>query len=734
MAKPVLLACGLVLLCPFASAAISDMSLAGRWMAKPAALAPANAYLPQLPADNLDGWQPLDVPNNWYLSGLDTAGAVWHRRTFDLPAKRPGKTATLVFSGVDYYADVWLNGTYLGSHEGYFQPFQFDVSHLLKRQHNVLVVRVDSPDEMPGSTWSLHKRLIKGVLNDHDTRPGGAWSDHGQDANSGGIWAPVGLHFSDGAVLTKAATLTHIDDAGNNAALDLDVAVSSSITTPLHAAVTLTPANFSGPAFTFDAPISSNSDNQLHFALSSPERWWPAGCGAPNLYTLRIALLQGQRVVDVREQRAGFRSLRYDESGHAFVINGRRLFLRGTNYIGSPWLAEMGPPQYARDLDLMLAAGINAVRVHAHVAGAALYDQADERGLLLWQDFPLQWGYDDSPAFAQEAARQAGGMLDLLSGHPGIFAWSGQNEPPWDADWMQYKYPDYDPRQNHQLTARVNAVLARDPTRFVHSHSATGEHMWFGWYSGEWQDHAKPTKESLVTEFGAQALPDLDTLKSIIPGNALWPASTRADDKAWADWEYHDFQLGETFSVAKVERGSNIAEFIANSQQYQARLTQLAAESYRRQRYAPVAAAFQFMFAENWPSINWGILDYKRHPKPGYAALARAFQPVLPSIEWAGRPWPAGTSLALRLWAINDRWQDYPGARLHYQISNASGTLIAQGDKSLDLLADSGSPVLTTSSPALPAGTVTITTSLLDQQGHLLGKNQLDLPVEATKP
>ena len=97
-------------------------------------------------------------------------------------------------------ADVTLNGQSLGQHEGYFQRFSLDATGALQR-HNQLIIRVDSPFEDPQTVWPLHKTAMKGILNQHDTRPCGAWSPEGQDANSGGIWAPVRLHLSRGATI-----------------------------------------------------------------------------------------------------------------------------------------------------------------------------------------------------------------------------------------------------------------------------------------------------------------------------------------------------------------------------------------------------------------------------------------------------------------------------------------------------------------------------------------------------
>ncbi len=81
-----------------------------------------------------------------------------------------------------------------------------------------------------------------------------------------------------------------------------------------------------------------------------------------------------------------------------------------------------------------------------------------------------------------------------------------------------------------------------------------------------------------------------------------------------------------------------------------------AAESYRRQRYQPVTALFQFMFVETWPPST-GVVDYLRQPKAGYYALQRAYQPILPSIEPVTASWRQGSPATVRLWAINDTGQ-----------------------------------------------------------------------------
>src|SRR3989304_8950899 len=124
-------------------------------------------------------WKTMSLPSNWFLGGLDPHGVVWFRREFHFGDL--GGFVTLHFDGVDYFADAYLNGQHLGHHAGYFEPFSFDVTNILRPGENLLAVRVESPYETPGPDgWHMRKRLIKGVLNHHDCRPGGGWESAGQ--------------------------------------------------------------------------------------------------------------------------------------------------------------------------------------------------------------------------------------------------------------------------------------------------------------------------------------------------------------------------------------------------------------------------------------------------------------------------------------------------------------------------------------------------------------------------
>ncbi|CAM4043568.1 beta-D-galactosidase [Yersinia intermedia] len=709
----------------------STLDLSGQWRIRDGN-PPASAAW----RDTLDDsqWQHLKVPANWYSEGVDHQGVLWYRTRFTLPALDTDYMATLVFDGVDYQTDVWLNNQQAGQHKGYFQRFSIDITDTA-RIENVLAVRVDSPYETPGKVWSFHKQLVKGVFNHHDTRPGGAWSDRGQDANSGGIWAPVTSHISRGAVIDNVLAVPDWSRGLEHPILKVSLDYRANRNRSVVMLLRLIPDNFIGQSYQLEKNVSllaSQHDAQTltaNFALDNPALWWPSGHGKQNLYRLEVSFSDRLGMMDVTHVRTGLRQIATDPQEQSWLINGKRLFIRGTNYIGSPWLGSLTSADYRRDLVMMQQANINAIRVHAHVAGRALYDLADEMGMLLWQDFPLQWGYDNSATFAQEAARQAADMTRQFGSHPAIVLWSGHNEPPWDATWMQYRYPDWRPDINRALTASVAQVLSQDNSRIIHAHSSTAEHYWQGWYSGQKSDHLKPANNSIISEFGAQALPDLTTLKNFIPPADLWPKTTDKTDEGWRIWAYHNFQPHETFELAKVTRGPNISTFIKNSQQYQASLIQLAAESYRRQRYQPVAALFHFMFTENWPSINWGIVDYLRHPKPGYFALQQAYQPVLPSIEPKTENWVQGQTGRIGLWAINDNWHDYPQASLHWKILQ-SGMTLSEGVQDINLKADSGLKVIELQVIPRSAETIKVISDILNRQGTVLGHNELQLYVQ----
>ncbi|WP_224249649.1 glycoside hydrolase family 2 protein [Hyalangium gracile] len=616
------------------------LSLEGRWIASEQELTQAPRSLPE--------GREMPVPSNWYRHGIDRGGVVWFSREVRLPTDGHFR---LEFGGVDYEGQVFWDGQKVGGHRGYFAPFSLKLPPGRAGSRHLLAVRVDSPLESP-EDFSQFKTLIKGVLSHHDTRPGGAWSPRGQEANTGGIWGAVRLVPVRAAWIGDARVRT-LGASARRARLRVEIQLDEVLEPEALLDFVLREPGGTVVARVELGRVGQQRRFEREVWLARPRLWWPRELGEPALHDLEVRV-RGQAGEDRLARRVGIRTVRQD-AGRRLIVNGVPLFVRGTNYIGSLYLAELDRGMAARDLALMEAAHINAVRVHAHLSSPAFYDEADARGMLVWQDFPLQWGYDDSPAFAQEARRQVGEMLSAFGHHPSIVFWTGHNEAPWSSEWMVYKYgARYNPDQNRELARALAEALSADTTRPHQVNSPPAEHAWAGWYFGSYREFSRPAAHPVLTEFGAQAVPARATLETFLRPEQLWPL----EGSNLELWTHHNFQLRELRDLARVPTGGSVDELIENSQRYQARLLQFAAEQLRRQKWQPVTALFQFMFVEHWPSMNWGMLDHLRQPKQGYAALARAYQPVL---AVASRPRKDGP---LRLSLVNDRQSALPGLSL----------------------------------------------------------------------
>ena len=703
-------------------------------------------------------WHTMTIPSNWYLAGLNYHGVVWFRREFLADSSWRGRAVRLRFDGVDYFADVWLNGQSLGAHVGYFQPFAFDVAPYLNYGGlNVLAVRVESPYEEFGVAWPHRKTLIKGIFQHHDARPGGAWGRAGQEYNTGGIWNDVTLAVSD-YVTVDDLRMQARWPAGIAEGADAAFAAEAVLTNHADAvadvtvALTLTPRNFeSGQAYTLTHTTTlrrGKTTVELTGTLPGPRLWWPWERGDPNLYTARLTVHQRHsertRVYSPAESPGptlagyetafGFREVRVGEDW-TWTINGQRFFPRGSNYVSAQWLSETNEQWFLRDVRLMRQANLNFVRVYAHVEPPAFYEATDELGLLVWQDFPLQWGYTDVPEFVDEALRQERDMITLLYNHPSIVVWCAHNESPWDTRWLADRMPDYDARQNKRLDELLrDQAQELDPTRYAHLNSGTGDaHLVTGWGSGRWSDFAKLPGAPFVTQYGAQALPNLETMRRIFtPQELIYDSG-----EIGARWEFHDFQPRETFDNAGLKRGEEIEPFIADSQAYQANLLQFATETYRRAKYDPMQGIFQFTFVENWPSITWAVVDYYRQPKAGYYALQTAMQPILPSIA-AALParlertrwvYVKSTDVQASLWVVNDTLAEYPQAQLRWRIEAEGGALVKDGASTVNVPADGVRWATALRPSTLVPGSYTLYVELFDAQGSRLGHNEFSFAI-----
>ncbi|MDP3980346.1 MAG: discoidin domain-containing protein [Chlamydiota bacterium] len=683
---------------------------------------------------SVSGWKQTNVPSNWFLNGQNSYpingtqdnyhGTIWYKKKFFMPEKHKGKYVSINFYMVDYYCDVYLNGVRIGKHEGYFQKFLLNISDALKYgSDNVLLVRVRSPlfptkdDGTFKKLWPQYQYVVKGVYGFHDARPGGT-GEHGQDGNTGGIVGDVFLKVSETIQMLSLQTEVSLAKDHQSARISLIIESDNplEVNQQLQFKIYLSAYNFDNShiqAHDFKADLKpGHNEHKFELNIDKPKLWWTWDHGSPNLYRVICDVTSKDSILDHIESIFGIRSVRVEE-GWKIFLNDRQIFIRGSNYISTQWLSEMTPEKYLRDVKLMRDANLNSIRVHAHIEKQDFYNATDALGIMVWQDFPLQWGYTDDPDFKINAISQIKDMVKQLYNHPSIILWCAHNESPWALDWMQKD----DPSQNMDLDDLLFKTLQEiDPSRRAHINSGTGDgHPYDGWYSGQMADFRLLPGAPFISEYGAQALPALSTLKKMMPSDALFPDSE--DD--WRLWAYHNFQKDPTLARGRVEMGSNIEDFVLNSQRYQAKLIKFATELYRREK-GRMQGMYHFMFVDCWPSITWSVLDYYRIPKLGYTALQTAMQPVLPSIAY-------DKNGHAELWIVNDLYAEFRQAKLKWQFIDAQNNVLISKQQIFDIQANSVLKAVelgNISSLMLENGSIKV--DITDYDDHKIGANTLE--------
>jgi len=282
-------------------------------------------------------WENIKVPNNWYLEGKDFHGIGLYKKKIYIPSFLKNKKVFINFEGVDYFSEVWLNQKYIGFHEGYFKDFSFEISNKLNfNSENILIVSVNSPFEpVSDNNWSLKKRLIKGIFNHHDTRPGGAWSYKGQDKNTGGIWNNVYLKFYDKARIDNFYIENNLVENNKTANLKFNLEINNFYyKNSFKLEVKIKPYNFIGNYTDFKEIrrdfILENGLNKVSFStdIDEPKLWWIWEIGNPNLYNIELRLSDyNGNIQDSKIINYGIRKF-YRNKDNIFYLNDKKIFIR----------------------------------------------------------------------------------------------------------------------------------------------------------------------------------------------------------------------------------------------------------------------------------------------------------------------------------------------------------------------------------------------------------------------
>ena len=393
----------------------TDVDLNGEWRFKPD---PDRDFFQPKYSDG--DWKQIKVPAHWTMEGFNSeSGIGGYRRLLQIPASFRGRRIKLLFEGVYSGAEVWLNGTRVGSHEGGFAPFEFDVTDAAHvGADNLLAVRVRE------DTLSSH-------LDD---------MSHYANFPLAGIFRPVRIFSLPDTHVRRFHVQTIFDSSYRNATLALDLSIeneSEQRMTSVPLSFSLSDPNGHSVVLEDDhVEVSlepwSRFEKHFEFQISSPDHW---EAEHPRLYTLR-ATLSTAGAKEVVSRRIGFRQV--EIRGTQFLVNGVPVKLRGTGYFEAAPLAgrAVSADVLRHDLEMLKEANLDAFRTEVILPMETLYDDADEMGFYVEAESPFCWVDESSdlrylPTFVQRTAE----MLDRDRSHPSVIIWSVGNESSWGPDF-----------------------------------------------------------------------------------------------------------------------------------------------------------------------------------------------------------------------------------------------------------------------------------------------------------
>lgn len=607
----------------------------------------------------------------------------WFRKRVRLPALKPGQRLRLRFAGVDTLATYWLNGVELGTSSDMFVPAVFDITDLVSAGENVLAVRISPPPASPPRTFKdgtipprarIHKMQcswgwdwLRAMV------PIGIWDDVSVEI-VGPAWieAPwvraepvaAGVSSADSPCVNANGRGTRPGEAivrvevriagaipqgeGNELAVEnpakrglcrelrrqpsrqsLQIAgeAEQSATAQLLCEI-FDPA---GRRVTTAALEISGDMASGAIRMKNPRLWWPNGYGPQPLYTACLTLRAGGRELDRRKVRFGIRSLRWERNEGAepeshpltVVVNDRRIFLRGSNWVPADALpGRLRPKHYRMLLDRAREMNLNLLRIWGGglFEKEAFYDYCDEMGLLVWQEFPMACSnYPKDPEFVAEMVAEAEYVVRRLRNHPSICLWCGGNENDYYGE-----VPD-----SPTLLAIGEVVKRLHPGVDYHvscpDKSRPGERGHGPW---TFQEHAEWNKHfrQLASEVGCNALPSERTLDWIAPDEP-WPAGPSFAYHFASTFRHLIWAPGEKYAGAMPFAPATRAEWVLFSQFIQAEQLAYMTGHYRSMAWR-ASGIFGWQFNTAWPEGCWSVVEWDGTPKMAWYWLRAAQAPV----------------------------------------------------------------------------------------------------------
>ncbi len=708
----------------------------------------------------------------------------WYRKRFAVPGGWNRKTVRLRFAGVDYCADVWLNGEPLGRHEGQFTPFEFDVSeHLRYGCENLLTVRIHAvPPSVrqelvatPGKEWPL-MQAMRLAYPFWKSMTNSGW-DWGTPVITMGIWKPVSLIASNGIWLSDLVVLPALAPPYGSALLRVRVRVNAKVPTRVKLVCEARCLTAHAPGARAERAVDiagGGQDATLELNIGQPCLWWPNGYGPQNLYELTLIARPecGGNILDRISTRFGIRDLQMlanpesaDDleyvdysTGNAVTnklprpppsrkylmqINGRRIFAQGANWLPCDLLfGRARKPAYEHLIRLAARANFNLFRVWGGglIEKEEFFDLCDRYGIMLFQEFP-----NAGPRLPETGkalaitARETREILPLLVNHPCIVRYGGGNE------WYRTLG---DSRQMAQLR---NICTNFDPTRPYHDPDPEVISQRHGPHGFDHARHyrtyntgrpltAGPDDPLEWTEYGASGASSVETLKRIIPPESLWPV--RNSDPHWI-WHKAFRAFGDDNWLAPAQFSylfgdlPDLETMVRCSQFMQAEGLRYANQAMRRRKWHRSACAF-WTFNEPWPNAAHGcVVEFHGRPKMAYYYARQSYAPVDISAVYGSLSCNAGKPMDVQVWVTNNRPRQFADRRWRYRIYDTRGRLQTESTRTVKIPAEASAEIgkVNWVPPAdIKGEAALLCLDLLDAAGGIAARNLYTFGIDASPP
>ena len=650
------------------------------------------------------------------------------RTAFDLPASYKGKVVWLDVEGINYRAEVRLNGHLVSVMAGMFRPAVIDITDWATvgggNTLEIKVFPVDEPGRPVAKTWGAVGEFRNGgdgaIGRNVTMLMNIGWDftfDDGIRDRNTGIWKSVSVFATGAARLSHPFVKSKLNAAFDRAEETVSVEVGNARMDGLRCEVEGEIAG-TGIAFSRTVDLLREETREISFSpdafpqlvLANPRLWWPAGKGPQNLYELTLRVKVNGEVSDAIATRFGIREITSDRNtpdrSRQFYVNGHRLFVLGTNWIPEAMLRADDARTYA-ELRYTRQSGVNFIRIWGGGIAESdyFYQLCDEMGLLVWQEF---WMTGDTKQPVDGALYLANleATVKRLRGHPSLAYYVSSNEST-EMPGARELIRRLDPTRGYQMQSECEGVHDGSPYKQVNPMCH---------YENTASDRGSRI-DGFNPEYGAPTLPLAESLRAMMDEKDLWPINKSV-------WDYHDgggFHLMTSLYAGLVNNygpSASIDEFAKKGQLVGAINAKSIWETwnYNKLDCGDRYTSGLLFWYHNCPvpQVAARMWDYFLEPTASLYHTQNALEPLHPQFDY----------LKNTVSVVNGRYEPASGLRVVAEVYNLDSSLSWKDEATVDVAADGvANDVLKISFPQDISHVHFIKLRLFDVAGRQVGDN-----------